>query len=234
MARAVPSGRDLRKYARLFLRTDHDSDGFISADEAKAVFNKSYLPPDVLINIFNQANVSQSPYLTFPEFVAAMHLIREARQTQQPSQFPSISAELMNFLSNFYESPWDLAIQGSSKSAQALKQSAQSAQSAHGDPTHQSFSKGDPTYQTQAACLRDSTVLHIRPLLFRLVSVCQALILTVGTTHKRRCPDTYTHVYTVYHRTIVFIYIYTYTHTQPYTFTHAHTYTYVITYISNS
>eukprot|EP00435_Cladocopium_sp_Y103_P039151 s1032_g10.t1 len=144
MARAVPSGRDLRKYARLFLRTDHDSDGFISADEAKAVFNKSYLPPDVLINIFNQANVSQSPYLTFPEFIAAMHLIREARQTQPP-QFPSISAELMNFLSNFYESPWDLAIQGSSKSAQALKQSAQS----QGAP-HQSFSQSDPTYQTQA------------------------------------------------------------------------------------
>ena len=164
MARAVPSGRDLRKYARLFLRTDNDSDGFISADEAKAVFNKSYLPPDVLINIFNQANVSQSPYLTFPEFVAAMHLIREARQTQQPSQFANISAELMNFLSNFYESPWDLAIQGSSKSAQALKQqSAQSGQSAQVAPTHQSVSYGDPTrdptYQTQAACLRDPTVL---------------------------------------------------------------------------
>lgn len=228
MARAVPSGRDLRKYARLFLRTDHDSDGFISADEAKAVFNKSYLPPDVLINIFNQANVSQSPYLTFPEFVAAMHLIREARQTQQPSQFPSISAELMNFLSNFYESPWDLAIQGSSKSAQALKQSAQSAQSAHGDPTHQSFSHGDPTYQTQAACLRDPTVLHIRPLLFRLVSVCQALILTVRTTHTHtcRCPDTYTHVYTVHDRIIVYIYII-------HTYTSIHIYTCTYIYICN-
>ena len=131
MARVVPSGRDLRKYARLFLRTDQDSDGYISAEEVRDVFNKSYLPPDVLIHIFNQANVSQSPHLSFPEFVAAMHLIREARHTQQPA---SISAELMNFLSNFYESPWDLATQGSSKSAQAMKQSAHS------------------TYQAQAAC----------------------------------------------------------------------------------
>lgn len=130
MARVVPSGRDLRKYARLFLRTDQDSDGYISAEEARDVFSKSYLPPDVLIHIFNQANVSQSPHLSFPEFVAAMHLIREARHTQQPV---SISAELMNFLSNFYESPWDLATQGSSKSAQAMKQSAHS------------------TYQAQAA-----------------------------------------------------------------------------------
>ena len=117
--RPVPNGRDLRKYARLFLRTDVDSDGFISHADAQAIFNKSALPPEVLGSIFNQANASQSSHMSFPEFVAAMHLIREARQTQQS---PVISPEFMGFLSSFYESPNNLATQGSSKSAQAMRQ----------------------------------------------------------------------------------------------------------------
>ena len=121
-ARALPSARDLRKYARLFLKTDLDSDGVISHHEAQAIFQTSFLPPDVLDGIFQQAHASQSGQMSFVEFVAAMHLIRIARQTQQ---YPEITSEFMGFLSNFNESHWDLAVQGSSKSAQAMKQMMQ-------------------------------------------------------------------------------------------------------------
>lgn len=170
MARAVPSGRDLRKYARLFVRTDHDSDGFISADEARAVFSKSFLPPEFLINIFNQANVSQSPHLSFPEFVAAMHLIREARHTQSS---PSISTELLNFLRNFYESPWDLATQGSSKSAHALKHSHESQGNPVSHGHHEALHNSE--FDLRSICLFFFTLLVF-------LAVCKSLHIFISFT----------------------------------------------------
>ncbi|CAJ1362633.1 unnamed protein product, partial [Effrenium voratum] len=125
-ARLVPNGRDLRKYARLFVRTDQDSDGFISADEVRSLFNKSYLPQETLIQIFNLSHVGAGPGLGFVEFVAAMHLIRLARQ----GHAPALGDELMAFLGSLRDSPRDLAVQGTSRSARDMARGNPSANAA--------------------------------------------------------------------------------------------------------
>ena len=119
--RPLPNRRDLRKYARLFVKTDQDGDGFVSSDEAYSLFTRSHLPEDALQQIWALSNVSASGMLSFTEFIAAMHLIREARQSQQSPS--AISPDLSAFLGSFSESPQDLSVEGSSQSARALQNS---------------------------------------------------------------------------------------------------------------
>ncbi|CAE7227405.1 unnamed protein product [Symbiodinium sp. CCMP2456] len=118
-ARPTPNRRDLRKYARLFVKTDQDGDGFVSSDEAYSLFTKSQLPEHTLQQVWVLSNVSGSGMLSFPEFIAAMHLIREARQTQQSPT--AISGELSAFLGGISESAQDLSLEGNSRSARTLR-----------------------------------------------------------------------------------------------------------------
>ena len=118
-ARPTPNRRDLRKYARLFVKTDQDGDGFVSSDEAYSLFTKSQLPEHILQQVWVLSNVSGSGMLSFPEFIAAMHLIREARQTQQSPT--AISGELSAFLGGVSESAQELSLEGNSRSARTLR-----------------------------------------------------------------------------------------------------------------
>ena len=127
-ARSTPNRRDLRKYARLFVKTDQDGDGFVSSDEAYSLFTRSQLPEDALQQIWTLSNVSGSGMLSFPEFVAAMHLIREARQTQQSPE--AISSDLFAFLGSLSETAQELSVEGSSQSARTLQGSHAPASSA--------------------------------------------------------------------------------------------------------
>ena len=138
--RSTPNRRDLRKYARLFVKTDLDADGFVSSDEAYSLFTKSHVPEDILQQVWMLSNVSGSGMLSFPEFIAAMHLIREARQTQQNPA--AISPELSAFLGSFSESPHDLSVEGSSQSARALQRS-------HANPSPAPLQAASATVSTQ-------------------------------------------------------------------------------------
>jgi len=97
--RPHPNDRDTRKYARLFLRTDSNQDGFIESHEARDLFNRSGLEQKTLMQIWNLSDASRDGRLDFREFVAAMHLIRRARALKQPPP-DSVPGELINFLQN--------------------------------------------------------------------------------------------------------------------------------------
>lgn len=117
--RSMPNARDLRKYARLFMRTDRDADGFLTADEATSVFSKSGLASDLLARIWELTDSNRNGVFSFAQFVAAMHFISQAMQTlQAPMSMPN---ELMVFLGSLHDKPADLAAQGSSRSASAMR-----------------------------------------------------------------------------------------------------------------
>lgn len=109
--RPLPTPTECRKYARLFLRTDGDGDGFVNAMEARDLFGRSGVEKTVLARIWDLADHSHNAHLSFPEFVAAMHLIRYALAGVDPP--PALPAELVNFLGTLQESPATLAAQRS-------------------------------------------------------------------------------------------------------------------------
>ena len=74
---SVPTARQLRKYGRLFCRTA--SSGVLVASEAWKLFNFSGLPDRQLSVIWDLSDADGDGSLVWPEFVAAMHLIRCAR-----------------------------------------------------------------------------------------------------------------------------------------------------------
>lgn len=70
-----PSERELRKYASLFLRTDGDGDGFVEADEAKALCDRSGLDDSTLALAWRHADQDRDGRLTFREFVTLVHCV---------------------------------------------------------------------------------------------------------------------------------------------------------------
>lgn len=119
-ARNLPSLRDLRKYARLFQRLDTDADGRITGPEARDTFSRSGLSAEVLMRIWDMVDNYRAGLLSFPEFVGAMHLIRQARLGQLPYDLV-LPHELASFLGSIQDSPANLALQGNSRSASAAR-----------------------------------------------------------------------------------------------------------------
>ncbi|CAE8624954.1 unnamed protein product, partial [Polarella glacialis] len=147
--RSVPDRRDLRKYARLFLRSDNDRDGFLTTEEARALFGSSGLSADMLARIWEVSNVSKSNVFSFPEFVAAMHLIRQARQGLPVPQ-DSLPGDLMSLLASLGESVADLAREGTSRSASRSRPASQPGSAPEGFQRASSPTFGGGQFVTSA------------------------------------------------------------------------------------
>mmetsp|Transcript_106839 Transcript_106839/g.297435 ORF Transcript_106839/g.297435 Transcript_106839/m.297435 type:complete len:573 (+) Transcript_106839:70-1788(+) len=129
--RPAPTRRDCRKYAREFQRMDADRDGALTADEARNVFLRSGLSNETLGQVYELVDGSHSGRLGFAEFVAAMHLISLARAGRPlPSPAAGLPSELVNFLMGLQDSPWELALEGSSRSASRARTEGQPSQPA--------------------------------------------------------------------------------------------------------
>merc|ERR1719296_228464 len=76
----TPTDRELRKYASLFLRTDANSDGYVEAEEARPLCQKSRLEDGELSRVWTHADQDMDGRLTFPEFVVLVHLVSCARK----------------------------------------------------------------------------------------------------------------------------------------------------------
>jgi hypothetical protein len=108
---STPTSRDMRKYARLFLKVDTDQDGKIFAQEAQELFLRSGVDQQSLAVIWEQSDVDRDGYLCWPEFVLAMHLIRRVRaKVALPSA--GLPNEITQFLANV-DSPQNYAAQHS-------------------------------------------------------------------------------------------------------------------------
>lgn len=109
--------RDCRKYARLFMRIDQNHSRTVSVDEAQNLFQKSGLDEETLNRVLQLVGVDIVTVFEFPEFVLAMHLIGQARESNGllPRSLPQ---ELADFAASLiHMSPADLALEGSSRSA---------------------------------------------------------------------------------------------------------------------
>lgn len=130
--RSVPTQRDCRKYAREFQRIDRDVDGFVTAEEAKTVFVRSGLGGQALAQVLDLVDVSRRGRLGFIEFVAAMHLVGNARAGLLPPQpGMGLPPELVSFLGQFRESAAELALQGNSRSASRSRSQSPAPPSRH-------------------------------------------------------------------------------------------------------
>jgi len=119
--RPVPNDRDCRKYARLFLRTDKDGDGYVSGAEAMELMTRSGLDQLTLGQIWDLSDGDHDGYLSWPEFVVAMHLIRRARAQQAlpPSGSPA-PPDLTAFVSSQLQPPAILSAQHEAHSPGAM------------------------------------------------------------------------------------------------------------------
>jgi hypothetical protein len=71
----------LSRYSKLFLIADSDGDGEVKGKEARDFLSRSELPPSVLKQIWNLADVDKSGSLNQREFLVAMHLVMLANET---------------------------------------------------------------------------------------------------------------------------------------------------------
>eukprot|EP00929_Paragymnodinium_shiwhaense_P006636 TRINITY_DN11044_c0_g3_i1.p1 TRINITY_DN11044_c0_g3~~TRINITY_DN11044_c0_g3_i1.p1 ORF type:complete len:670 (-),score=135.96 TRINITY_DN11044_c0_g3_i1:50-2059(-) len=102
----TPTDRHCRKYARLFLRTDADADGRITAQEALQLFGRSGVQQQQLGLIWDLSDHDRDNHLNWPEFVVAMHLIRRARAQQALPEAPTgLPPELSNLFLSLQEPP---------------------------------------------------------------------------------------------------------------------------------
>jgi len=113
VARDVPSERDCRKYARLFQRMA-DGAATLSADGVGSLLHTSGAGAEESGRILEAATGGRGQ-LSFPDFVAVMHLVRCARTGSPIPQ--SLPPALQDFLGGLRASPEELATQGLSRSA---------------------------------------------------------------------------------------------------------------------
>mmetsp|Transcript_51495 Transcript_51495/g.167042 ORF Transcript_51495/g.167042 Transcript_51495/m.167042 type:complete len:871 (-) Transcript_51495:64-2676(-) len=136
---SVPTPSELRKYARLFMRSDRDGDCRLTMDEAREIFQRSGLGGHLLGHFWDLIDMNRNGTLSFPEFVGGMHLIshhlHQVRHVNQASPLPSsLPPELRNFLGGLHQGPAELAAQGS-RSRSASPRSLSPAPSARGFST---------------------------------------------------------------------------------------------------
>lgn len=87
-------------------------------DEVMRLFQRSGLQPDVLEQVLDLATNGRRHPLSFPEFIAAMHLTSSSRGGHPlPHPTLGLSPQLRDFLIGYRENPGDLAMQGNSRSA---------------------------------------------------------------------------------------------------------------------
>eukprot|EP00747_Dinoflagellata_sp_TGD_P182354 gnl/TRDRNA2_/TRDRNA2_36579_c0_seq1.p1 gnl/TRDRNA2_/TRDRNA2_36579_c0~~gnl/TRDRNA2_/TRDRNA2_36579_c0_seq1.p1 ORF type:complete len:589 (+),score=117.27 gnl/TRDRNA2_/TRDRNA2_36579_c0_seq1:48-1814(+) len=128
--RPIPTPRDLRKFARLFLRLGGDKSQFIGGsrqgiDDVKTMMSRSGLATDQLERIWDLSDGDRDGQLSFLEFVIAMHLIRRARSGQPlPAGRP---VELETALLHTLEPPAVLAAQHSRPPSGAASDAGTSA-----------------------------------------------------------------------------------------------------------
>ncbi|CAG8523760.1 4631_t:CDS:10 [Paraglomus occultum] len=67
------SAKDQTKFEELY-RSTVAGGKYMTAEQAKAILIKSKLSPEVLAKIWNLSDITQTGYLTFPEFALAMYL----------------------------------------------------------------------------------------------------------------------------------------------------------------
>lgn len=115
----VPSQREKRKYSTLFLRTDWNRDGFVEALDAKALLERSKLDRNTLSIAWEHADQDHDGRLTFPEFVALIHLITCAKKgSELPGLHEGLPHELRAAIMSL-ESPEELAAQRSRSTSPA-------------------------------------------------------------------------------------------------------------------
>jgi len=82
---AVPTERQLRKYARKFQDIVKDKGTpLVTMDEAQDLFSNSQLGSGDLQSIWDASDFYHDGHLSWPEFVCAMHLIRRTLEGQPP------------------------------------------------------------------------------------------------------------------------------------------------------
>lgn len=107
------SERDKRKYARLFVQTDKNGDGFVEAFEARGVCERSGLDDGVLALAWNHADRDRDGRLTFQEFVCLMHIVScRLRGAEVPSIEHGLPDSFLASIGAVHESARTLASQG--------------------------------------------------------------------------------------------------------------------------
>lgn len=85
----VLSVEERQRYEQTFARADDDLDGFVSGEQARALFAKSGLPFSDLRKIWTLSDIDQDHRLSLTEFCVAMFLINSRlRGLATPDQLP--------------------------------------------------------------------------------------------------------------------------------------------------
>lgn len=101
---------DSQHYAQLFLEADDDGDGFVEGPQAKALFERSGLPPTTLAIAWEHADADGDGRLSFHEFLVMLHLITCCRNgCPMPPLEEGLPPELSAVLSESLGSPRELA-----------------------------------------------------------------------------------------------------------------------------
>lgn len=86
----VLSVEERQRYEQTFARADDDLDGFVSGEQARALFAKSGLPFSDLRKIWTLSDIDQDHRLSLTEFCVAMFLINSRlRGMPTPDQLPA-------------------------------------------------------------------------------------------------------------------------------------------------
>ena len=91
---------DHGKYHDLFVSYDSDRDGYLTAEESMAVFRKSGLQADLLLQVFQLADCDKDSRLTSKEFAIAFHLILCNTKKGLPVPTNGLPPMLKGFLAN--------------------------------------------------------------------------------------------------------------------------------------
>eukprot|EP00747_Dinoflagellata_sp_TGD_P091801 gnl/TRDRNA2_/TRDRNA2_165190_c0_seq2.p1 gnl/TRDRNA2_/TRDRNA2_165190_c0~~gnl/TRDRNA2_/TRDRNA2_165190_c0_seq2.p1 ORF type:complete len:862 (-),score=165.77 gnl/TRDRNA2_/TRDRNA2_165190_c0_seq2:154-2529(-) len=105
----APSQREKRKYGSLFLRWDWNRDGFVEASEVKTLLERSRLDRETLELAWEHADRDRDGRLTFPEFIALMHLVTcVLRGASLPGMVEGLPSELVAAITGPLETPEEL------------------------------------------------------------------------------------------------------------------------------
>eukprot|EP00746_Dinoflagellata_sp_MGD_P005209 gnl/MRDRNA2_/MRDRNA2_110083_c0_seq1.p1 gnl/MRDRNA2_/MRDRNA2_110083_c0~~gnl/MRDRNA2_/MRDRNA2_110083_c0_seq1.p1 ORF type:complete len:816 (-),score=161.65 gnl/MRDRNA2_/MRDRNA2_110083_c0_seq1:58-2151(-) len=139
------TGRDKRKYARLFSRISDG--GFVSADVARDLMERSELPMRSLAVVWEHSDRDGDGRLSWKEFVVMTHLITRCKKVPActlPDLNEALPAELELLFSGQIESPQELAAIRSPASPHTLSPKSLPRSPARSPPRTRSPSRSPP------------------------------------------------------------------------------------------
>mmetsp|Transcript_71084 Transcript_71084/g.179430 ORF Transcript_71084/g.179430 Transcript_71084/m.179430 type:complete len:904 (-) Transcript_71084:204-2915(-) len=145
--RWAPSQREKRKYASLFVRTDWDNDGYVQAQEARELVERSGLGNAALEVAWEHSDFDRDGRFTFQEFVCLVHLITcSLRGAQLPGMHEPLPSALTDALKRL-ESPDVLVAEREASRSRSQSPGPSVLPSpilGHADPFHMNSMDGSP------------------------------------------------------------------------------------------